>query len=98
MVMTEEKPFHFRFFLPDARILEKDEIANLPPEKLTSVKAGGREGLWLEIACPDKSCMDDAGNITIPARGGDLSQNKGFFLSLFCPGDSCDIIQSTDVP
>ena len=40
--MTEGKPFRFKFFLPDARILEKDEIANLLPEKLTSVKAGGR--------------------------------------------------------
>ena len=96
--MTEGKPFRFKFFLPDARILEKDEIANLPPEKLTSVKAGGREGLWLEIACPYKSCIDDAGNITIPAEGGDLSGKKGFFLSLFCPGDSCEIVQSTDVP
>ena len=96
--MTEGKPFRFKFFLPDVRILEKDEIANLPPEKLTSVKAGGREGLWLEIACPYKSCIDDAGNITIPAEGGDLSGKKGFFLSLFCPGDSCEIVQSTDVP
>ena len=94
--MTEGKPFRFKFFLPDARILEKDEIANLPREKLTSVKAGGREGLWLEIAWPDASCMDDAGNITIPAKRGDLSGKKGFFLSLFCPGDSCEIVQSSD--
>lgn len=38
--MTEEK-FRFRFFLPDARVLEKNEIENLPPEKLNSVNSGG---------------------------------------------------------
>jgi len=95
--MTEEKS-RFRFFLPEARVLEKNEIENLPPEKLNSVKAGGRDGLWLEITCPHESCIDDNGNITISAKGVEPSGEKGFFLNLFCPEDSCEIVQATDLP
>ncbi|MEJ2165474.1 MAG: hypothetical protein P8X90_08090 [Desulfobacterales bacterium] len=96
--MTEEKSSRFRFFLPDARVLEKDEVANLSPEKLSSVEAGGQQGLWLEITCPNESCIDADGNITIPAKGADTSGKKGFFFNLFCPEDSCEIVQSTDLP
>jgi hypothetical protein len=96
--MTEEKRSHFRFFLPDARLLGKDEIAKLPPEKLKSVQAGNHEGLWLEIVCPHASCIDDDGNITIPAKGAGIPEEKGFFLNLFCPEDSCEVVQSSDLP
>jgi hypothetical protein len=97
-IMTAEKTSRFRFFLPDARLLENDEIAKLPPEKLKTVEAGGRKGLWLEIVCPQESCIDDKGNITIPAKGVDASEEKGFFLNLFCPEDSCEVVESTDLP
>jgi len=95
--MAEEK-YRFRFFLPDARVLGKSEIENLPPEKRNFVEAGGREGIWLEIACPHESCIDEKGNITIPAKGAAPSGEKGFFLNLFCPEDSCEIVQATDLP
>lgn len=96
--MLEEKSSRFRFFLPDARVLEKDEVENLPPEKLSSVEAGGQKGLWLEIICPNESCIDADGNITIPTKGAEKSLGKGFFLNLFCPENSCEIVQSTDLP
>ena len=96
--MTELNTSRFRFFLPDARVLGKDEIANLPREKLSAVETMGSTGLWLEIACPDNSCIDASGNITIPAKGAAASKQKGKFLNLFCPEDSCEILQSTDLP
>jgi hypothetical protein len=94
--MTESKS-RFRFFLPEARMLGKDEIASLPSEKLQVAETGGRDGLWLEIVCPDESCIDSDGNISIPAEGVDTSQEKGVFLKLFCPGDSCEVVQPTDL-
>jgi len=94
-IMTESR---FRFFLPEARLLEKDEIANLPPEKFKAVESAGKNGLWLEMVCPDESCIDDDGNITIPAEGVDTSREKGIFLNLFCPDNSCEIVESTDLP
>jgi hypothetical protein len=96
--MSEAKKSRVRFFLPDARLLEKNEIANLPPQKLKSVESTRKEGLWLEIACPGESCIDDDGNITIAAQGIDQSEKKGLFLNLFCPEDSCEVYQSTDLP
>jgi hypothetical protein len=98
LIMTESKKAHFRFFLPNARILGKHEIANLPAEKLKAVESSGQEGLWLEIVCPDKSCIDDDGNIIIPAKGTTPAGKEGFFLNLFCPEDSCEIVQGTDLP
>jgi hypothetical protein len=94
--MTESKS-RFRFFLPEARVLGKDEIANLPPEKLQAAKTGDGDGLWLEIVCPDESCIDSDGNISIPAKGADTSHDKGVFLNLFCPDDSCEVVQPTDL-
>ena len=96
--MTVTTNSHFRFFLPQARLLEQDEIAALPPEKLKSAEASEQKGLWLEITCPDESCIDDEGNITIPARGTDMSGQKGAFLNIFCPDGSCEVVQSTDLP
>ena len=96
--MSAAKSSRFRFFLPDARVLEKEETSNLPPQKLAAAENADRKGLWLEIACPDESCIDDDGNITIPAKGTDPSENKGIFLNLFCPEDSCEVVQSTDLP
>jgi hypothetical protein len=40
--MTGTKTSRFRFFLPDARILGQNEIANLPPEKLKSAESSGQ--------------------------------------------------------
>jgi hypothetical protein len=78
--------------------MSKDEISNLPPDMLRNAEMGGDRGLWLEMTCPDASCVDDQGNITIPAQGIETSEKEGFFLNLFCPNNRCEIIQSTDLP
>ena len=96
--MTDTKKSLFRFFLPNARILGKEEIAALPPEKIKAAEADTRDGLWLEIVCPDASCIDGKGNITIPAKGAEQQKEKGLFLNLFCPEKSCEIVQGTDLP
>jgi hypothetical protein len=93
--MNDKKPFQFKFFLPDARVLSESEIDSLPAEKVQSVKAAGREGLWLEINCPDGSCLDAEGRITLPVQE---SEGEGIFLNLFCPEGSCEILQGTDLP
>jgi hypothetical protein len=62
------------------------------------VQTGSQQGLWLEIDCPDESCVDEDGNITISTRGVEPSEKKGFFLNLFCPEDSCEVVQSSDLP
>jgi hypothetical protein len=96
--MKKATTSRFRFFFPQARILKKDEIAKLPSEKLKTAESGGQDGLWLEIVCPDESCIDEDGNITITASGIETLPNEGIFLSLFCPDGSCEVVQSSDLP
>ena len=91
--MSEQKPFRFHFFLPDARLLSEEEIDSMPESR--KEYASAKQGLWLEIQCPDASCIDSEGRITLPPG---KSGEEGFFLDLFCPGGSCEVVQSTDLP
>jgi hypothetical protein len=95
--MTDEKSFRFTFFLPDARLLGDEEIARLPAEKRQAVQSSGKKGIWLELTCPDPSCRDEKGNITIPTAASDTGK-EGLFLNLFCPDDSCRVDEPTDLP
>ena len=83
-----------KIYLPKTRVLSDAEIAALPSEK----QPVGRDGIWIEVACPGGSCLDDQGNVRIPAVESSAQQEKGFWFNIFCPGDSCEVTQSTDLP
>jgi hypothetical protein len=87
----------FRFFLPNARVLEQDEISRLPTEKKKSVESAAKTGLWIEIDGLEETSIDSEGNITIPAEATSR-EKKGTFLELFCPDGSCEVTQMTDLP
>jgi hypothetical protein len=96
--MTDKKPFQFKFFLPNARVLSDTEIENLSADKIKAERAGYSEGLWLEISCEDRSCLDEEGRLRLPTRESEGTKGKGFFLELFCPEGSCKVSESTDLP
>jgi len=93
-------------FAPGARSLTDEEIRALPADKREAAAATGTEGVWLEVPCSREECLSDKQGIAIPVQGvtekerASLSgkQEKGFWLNLFCPEDSCVLQQSTDVP
>lgn len=93
--MTDQKPFKFQFFLPEARVMSDQEVAGLPADKTRSSAAAGGNGLWIEVSCPDRSCLTADGKLTIPTE---QSAGKGVFLNMFCPEDTCEIVEATDVP
>lgn len=95
--MNPNKPFQFKFFLPEARLLDNDEVAALHAKLNQSAPSSTDKGLWIEMTCPDRSCLDDEGRLTLPVTGEEPKQ-KGIFLNLFCPEGRCEIVQSTDVP
>lgn len=95
--MTDKKPFQFKFFLPDARLLDNDEIAALHAKLDQSAPSPDERGLWIAVTCPDRSCLDDEGRLTLPVAGEE-PKDRGIFLNLFCPEGRCEIVQSTDVP
>ena len=88
----------FTFYFPNARVLNEAEIAAIPTEKKEAAEADKKEGIWLEIYCPDASCVADDGRISIPAVGAEPAEAKGFWLNLFCPEGSCELNQMTDLP
>ncbi len=96
--MAETDNVRFKFFLPDARILSEEEVAALPADKKSAANATGKTGLWIEIYCPDASCVDDRGHISIPSTGTATESGKGTWLKLFCPEGQCEITQSSGLP
>jgi hypothetical protein len=56
--MTDNKPLQFKFFLPDARLLDNDEIAALRAKLDHSAPSPDEKGLWIEMTCPDHSCPE----------------------------------------
>ena len=93
-------------FAPGARLLTEDEIRALPADKRQAAAAAGTGGVWLEVLCSREECLNDKRGIAVPVRGvtererASLSgkEEKGFWLNLFCPEDSCVLQQSSDVP
>ncbi len=94
--MANTDKVRFKFFIPDARVLGAEEVASLPPEK--KEKAAGKDGVWIDMVCPDKSCVAADGNISVPALGKESETKRGTWLNLFCPEGSCEIDEPTDIP
>jgi len=95
---TQDNSAQFTFFFPEARVLNGAEVDALPPEKRQAAAKSGQQGVWLEINCPDRSCISEDGKITVSAVGAEATSKGGVWLNLFCPEDSCEIRQSTDLP
>jgi hypothetical protein len=93
----QDNSSQFTFFFPEARVLSGEEVEALPPEKRQAAAKSGQQGVWLEINCPDSSCISEDGKITVSAVGTEAKSKGGVWLNLFCPEDSCEIRQSTDL-
>ena len=94
---SKDSETRFTFFFPDARVLNETEIAAISTEKKEAAKSDKSKGVWLEINCPDASCVGDDGRITIPAVGDEPAEKTGIWLNLFCPKGSCELNQMTDL-
>ena len=77
------------FYFPNARALSSGEIAALPDDKKKSAEAAGKSGVWLEVHCPDGSCLTKDGKVTLEAVGAEGGKGKGLWLNVFCPEDNC---------
>ena len=96
--MTEAKKTHFRFFLPESRVMSETEMQELPEEKKRAAQATGSPGVWLEIPCPDGSCVTSEGKITIEAVGAKPPEDRGIWLNIFCPEDRCLYKTGVELP
>jgi len=77
------------FYFPNTRVLSSGEVSALPDDKKQSAEAAGKGGVWLEVHCPDGSCVGKDGKVTLQAAGVAGKTDKGLWLNVFCPEDSC---------
>jgi hypothetical protein len=95
---TRDSGSRFTFFFPEARVLSDAEVDSLAPDKKQAAEKAGQRGIWLEIDCPDQSCISTDGRIIIPAAKVEAKENKGVWLNVFCPNNSCELHENTALP
>jgi hypothetical protein len=96
--MARKEKTSFTFFLPGSRLLSSAEISDLSKEKRKAAEASGREGVWLEVPCPDGSCRKKKGKIVLEAVSAGHEEDHGVWLNMFCPEDSCLWKGGTELP
>jgi hypothetical protein len=96
--MPKDRTSQFTLFLPGSRVLSELEIQSLPEEKRKSAEAVDTAGVWVELPCPEGSCVESEGRITIDAIGAKAPKDRGVWLNIFCPEDRCLFESPTDLP
>jgi hypothetical protein len=89
-----EKGSRLKVYVPQARMLNAEEIQALPREKREAAEDSGLPGLWIEMVCPDDACLFED-RVSIPIRSETHKNKKGFWLNVFCPEDACEISKAT---
>jgi len=56
------------------------------------------QGIWLDLFCPDDSCLRDEERINIPVFCSTPETVKDLWPDTFCPDSSCEIIEATNLP
>jgi hypothetical protein len=95
--MANSDTTQLTFYFPSARVLSSSDVAALPEEKKKAAERAGGNGVWLEVSCPDGSCVGSDGKVTLDAVGAEAKKDKGVWLNVFCPEDSCLWKSGTDL-
>ncbi len=96
MANQKESKNRLKVFLPNVRLLTDQEIQNLPEQKRQA--ASSDPGIWVEVACPEDSCLTVGGKVSLVAEGYVPEETRGLWLSIFCPENRCEIFEPTDLP
>jgi hypothetical protein len=84
-----------KVFVPGARLLASEEILRIPEQNIHKTPG---EGVWLEIACPDRSCVISEGKIALEVTCARDKESEGVWMKLFCPEERCFAEEATDIP
>jgi hypothetical protein len=74
-----------------------EEIVNLPMETREAADDTAGGGLWVEVFCPDHSCLTQEEEVSLQVRAARGEQGRGFWLNLFCPEEQCALEEPTDI-
>src|SRR3989339_1457625 len=85
-----------KVFVPNARNLTAEEVANIPEQGKEHIKET-RNGVWLEVNCPDRDCVIEEGKIALHVICARDKESESLWMRLFCPEDRCFANQPTNV-
>lgn len=87
-----------KVFLSNARIIPVEELKILSDKEKELSQDCTDRGVWLELFCPDDSCLIEEERIKLVSFCEDSNSRKNFWLKVFCPDDSCEVVESTKLP
>lgn len=80
-----------RIFLPNARVLSREEIENLPEREREFVRESRKDGVWVELSCPDELCSAEEKGVKLPVFCEQPKHEHSLWLDIFCPGEQCNV-------
>jgi hypothetical protein len=80
-----------RVFLPKARVLSQQELGSLSEHEKSFEKECKDRGIWLELFCPDDTCLLEEERIKLPVFCEHPGHKHSLWIDIFCPGGSCDV-------
>jgi hypothetical protein len=87
-----------RIFLPQARVLGKDELGTLSEQERAFESECKNRGIWLELFCPDDACFVEGERIKLPVFCEHPEHTHSLWLDIFCPGGSCQVADASKLP
>lgn len=96
--ISKKKDTPKRILVSHARVLPEEKRGALSEQEKAFEKTCQDRGVWLEIFCPDDTCLTEEERIDIPVFCEDPQMKKNIILELFCPGDSCEVFEPTKLP
>lgn len=87
-----------KVFLSNARPIPVEELKTLSDKEKEFARDCTDKGVWLELFCPDDSCLTKEERIKLVSFCEDSTNNKDLWLKVFCPDDTCEAVESTKLP
>ncbi len=87
-----------RIFLPQARVLDRNELGTLSDKERAFESECKSRGIWLELFCPDDACFVEGDRIKLPVFCENPEHKHSLWLDIFCPDGSCDVTDASKLP
>ena len=85
-------------FVPNARALSNEALKTLPDKEKPFAQDCEDKGVWLELFCPDDSCLLEGERIKLVDFCEDTEERHDLWLKIFCPNGSCELTEYTQLP
>jgi len=86
-----------KVFVPGVRPLSGDALKDLSESEKAFAKECEERGVWLEVFCPEDSCLSEEERIKLVAFCEESGKKADLWLKAFCPGDSCEVLEPTQL-